>query len=380
MKKRIITMIMGLIFILNTTNVTVNAGSNDPSSWAEEEVTKALEEGIVPDNLIGSYRYNVKRYEYVLIALELFELNNGSVTITTSYPFYDIYGHEYEDEIVKAYNAGIIKGNGDGTFRADDFINRQEISALVVNLVKILDDVETVDTSSNYTYSDASDISGWATGYINYCYNNNIMNGVGKDGNGLDRIEPQGLASREQAIMLLYRLANNSNLFETIDLGTIDIVTYVDDTTDTANPESVEPSTVINDFAKVFGVPIAEELIEISKMENVEIGALSKNYVQINFINEGTITMSDVGYGVDMKLRLNDLTLVNRITTFTDLARLVNDTEALEDVMYRDINMFGSDLEYGFNQSLSETESYVSFAETISDVNWYDFSYQYTSN
>lgn len=380
MKKRLLIMIMGLIFILNTTNVTVNAAGNEPSSWAEEEVNKALEENMVPGTLRLGYTNDVKRYEYVLIALELLELKNIQVSITTKYPFYDIYGHEYESEIVKAYNAGIIKGNGDGTFRPDDPINRQEISALVVNLVKRLENVSTVDTSNRYAYSDTEAISSWATPYINYCYNNKVMNGVGKDANGKDIIDPKGKATREQAIILLYRLANNAELFETIDLGTISVVSYPDDVGELSSGQTSEASTVINDFAKVFGQPLAKELISVSQLENVEIVTLSKNYVQINFINEGTITIAHDGYGVDMKLRLNDLSLANRITTYTDLARIVNDSEALEDAMYRDINMLGSDLSYGFNQSLSSNEAYLSYAETVEGVNWFVFSYQFNSN
>ena len=374
MKKRIITMIMGLIFILNTTNIQVSAGSDDPSSWAEEEVTQALNKDIVPDSLSGSYQNNIKRYEYVLLALELFELNNESVTITKNYPFFDIYGHEYEDEIVKAYNAGIIKGNGDGTFRPDDFINRQEISVLVVNLVKILDNVEEVNTASTYKYSDIGEISNWATGYVNYCYNNKIMNGVGKDNKGIDKIDPKGLATREQAIMLLYRLANNSELFATYDLGTIPVINQ------DLSGNITEPSTVINDFAKVFGQPLAKELIKVSGMDGVLISKLTENFVSIEFENEGTITMSNYGYGVDMKLSLTDVSLVNRITTFVDLARLVNDSDALTGVVYRDANIFETDVTYGYSQNLSENEAYISYTETEDDVNWFVFSYQYNSN
>lgn len=380
MKKRLLIMIMGLIFILNTTNISVDAASNKPSSWAEEEVNKALEENMVPSSLRIGYTYNIKRYEYVLIALELLELNNDQVSIIRKYPFYDIYGHEYETEIVKAYNAGIINGNGDGTFRPDDPINRQEITALVVNLVKRLENISTVDTTNKYTYSDTEAISNWATPYINYCYNNKIMNGTGKDANGKDIIDPKGKATREQAIILLYRLANNAELFETIDLGTISVVSYPDDIGGSSSGQTSEASTVINDFAKVFGQTLAKEVISVSKLDNTEIVTLSKNYVQINFINEGTITISHDGYGVDMKLRLNDLSLANRITTYLDLARIVNDSEALEDAMYRDINVFGSDVSHGFNQSLSSNETYISFAETVEGVNWFDFSYQFNSN
>jgi len=197
-------LILTLSMSMLLSSITIMA-ADEPSSWALEEVNSALSQGFVPSSLQNGYQTDIKRYEYVLLALELLKEKKINIKITSRYPFTDIYDHPYEDEIVQAYNAGIIKGNGDGTFRPDDPITRQEIASLVVNLVKVLDQKETLDTSSSYEYSDQASISSWAKGYINYCYNNNIMNGVGKDGNGKDRIQPLGKATREQAILLWYR-------------------------------------------------------------------------------------------------------------------------------------------------------------------------------
>jgi len=379
--KRNLVIILGLILVLNTVILPIEISASAPSSWAEEKVTKAVSEEIVPNQLRSSYQSEIKRYEYVLIALELLQLNNDQVAIAQNYPFYDIHGHPYEAEIVKAYNADIIKGDGNGTFRPDDPINRQEIASLVVNLAKRLNNVETLNLAQTKTYSDVTSISSWATGYINYCYNNKIMNGVGKDANGLDRIDPLGYASREQAILLLYRLAENSGLFTDIDLGTITVVSYTDNGNDDVDPnETSVESTTINEFAKVFGRTLAKALIELSNESNVEIASLEKEFVYINFINEGKITISHDGFGVDMKLRLKNLSDVNQISDYISLAKVLNNSESLEDVMYRDLNLLGSDPTYGFSQQLSDNESYSSRTEIIDDITWFEFSYRLNSN
>ncbi len=371
MFKKKLVFVLGFIIILNATffGISVN-GIAGISSWAIEEVTAAESENIVPISLKSNYQTEIKRYEYVLLALELLELKNGEVTITTKYPFTDIYEHTYEAEIVKAYNAGIIKGNGDGTFRPNDPINRQEIASLIVNLVKRLDNVETLDTAGRYTYSDTNSIKNWAKGYINYCYNNKIMNGVGKDDKGIDKINPLGQATREQAIMLLYRLANNKNLLSTADMGTITVYQY------SAGIKKAVQSEVINEFAKVFGQELAKELIDLSKSDNIEITNLFKDYVLISFNNGGKIVISHDGYVTDMTLELSSLNGTVETEQLIKFVETMHDSTALEDILYRDINVLKTDSSYNLELELSEKEVYSSRYESSDEIEAFVFEYQ----
>ncbi len=373
MYKRKLAFILGLILILNVIflGVSVN-GVVDISSWAIEEVTAAESENIVPISLKSNYQTEIKRYEYVLLALELLKLKNDEVSIITKYPFTDIYEHTYEEEIVKAYNAGIIKGNGDGTFRPDDPINRQEIASLIVNLVERLDNKEITDKVGRYIYSDTNLIKDWAKGYINYCYNNEIMNGVGKDSNGIDKIDPLGQATREQAIMLLYRLADNKNLLSTTDLGTITVYKHIDD----SGIKKAVQSETINEFTKIFSKELAKELINLSKLDNIRITDLFENYVLISFNNGGVIIISNDGYVTDITLELTSLSDTIETEQFIKLVEIIHDSTALEDVLYRDINSLKTDSTYSLELELSDKETYSSRFESNDEFEIFLFDYQ----
>ena len=108
---------------------------NKPSHWAEQEVSEAIEKGLVPKQLQSNYQSNINRSQYVLLALKVFDTTGKDVDIKESRPFNDVLNHEYEQEIVKAFNAGIVKGDGKGNFHPDNFITREEIASLVVNLL-----------------------------------------------------------------------------------------------------------------------------------------------------------------------------------------------------------------------------------------------------
>jgi hypothetical protein len=280
--------------------------------------------------------------------------------------------------MVEAYNAGIIKGDGDGNFRPDEPITREEIASLVVNLVKRLENTTTLDMSSKTSFGDAASISTWSKDYINYCYSRQIMNGVGNDASGNVIIDPLGKATREQAILLIYRLANIEGLLTDIDLGTITVVSYIDN--DNEDVDSVEPvsvqSTAINDFAKAFGLALAKEVLLLSERDDVEINVINEDFAAINFMNEGTMTLSDDGKGIDIKLRLNNLLSDNRLKDLISLVSKLTDAEAIESFLYRDMNMFTSDSDYVFSEEISDKESYSSRSERIQDTMWYVFSYR----
>ena len=74
-------------------------------------------------------------------------------------------------------------------------------------------------------YYDENKISSWAKGFIEFSYKNNIISGIGKV-SGLDQIDPIGKATREQSIIMLYKVSRNSKLINK-DLGTVNILKMV---------------------------------------------------------------------------------------------------------------------------------------------------------
>ncbi len=186
------------------------AETNKPSDWALKEVEGAIKTGMVPEELQGSYQQPIKRSEYTALALRLFEGAGFSSNLKGDKPFPDISGSFYENTIIKAYNAGIIHGYPDKTFKPDNNITRQEIAKLIVNLIKAMYPSEDVTPIQLYSFYDNADIDDWAKDVINYCFENNIMIGIDK----LVTMSPKGETTREQAIIMLYRLASSWRILD----------------------------------------------------------------------------------------------------------------------------------------------------------------------
>lgn len=253
--------------------------TNQPSSWAEPEIYAAIEKKLVPSVLQGNYQTNIKRYEYVLIALEVFNLSGKTVEIADSNPFKDTENHPYEADIIKAYNAGIIKGDGKGNFFPDNNITRQEIASLVVNLLNQISPDRDFTLKGTYQYADSAQLSDWAVYYVDYCFENGILNGYG--GNVMD---PLGNATIEQSIALLYRLANTEHLLESV-YGTL----ILSDISLEDNTPSVQ---IVNQFVDCYGIETFNVLKELSNNQNIGIISLWESSTVVA-VGDNTISLNN---------------------------------------------------------------------------------------
>ena len=157
-------------------------------------------------------------------------------------PFSDVLKPQKED-IVRAYNAGIVKGDGKGHFFPDNEITREEISSLIVNLLMQISPEKNYTPRDSYEFFDGNEISEWAKSYINYCFENQILNGTGKNEQGIVKMSPKDGATIEQSIALIYRLAQKEGLINETSYGTIRIY-----------PEDVDvDAEVIEEFYQLLG-------------------------------------------------------------------------------------------------------------------------------
>lgn len=246
-----------------------------PSAWAEAEITSAIENRLVPEILQGDYQSNIKRYQYVLLALEIYKAAEKTAVITEKFPFIDTIDHPFEEEIAMAFNAGIVKGDGKGNFHPDKDITREEIASLIVNLLKQISPNRDFTLKGSYNYNDRSKISDWATYYIDYCYENKILNGY--NGNIMD---PKGNATIEQSIALLYRLANNEKLLKNYD----NALKLAD-----GNTPEIE---IINQFAENYGIDTLNVIKELSNAHNIGIMSIWKNSAVLS-ANSNTISLNN---------------------------------------------------------------------------------------
>lgn len=190
--KRILFLVLIITLVLGTTQAFAA-----PSQWAIAEVDEARENNLVPLNLLRDYQNKITREEFSEMAVRLYETLSGEVAKNQSKnPFTDTSN----PEVMKAYDLGIVKGFGDGTFRPKQTITREEIAAL---LFRTLEKVNPGITQGTYTigFSDRSQISLWFRNEVGFMSKNGIINGIGSN-----TFAPKLETTREQAIALVVRL------------------------------------------------------------------------------------------------------------------------------------------------------------------------------
>jgi len=87
-------------------------------------------------------------------------------------PLTDINGHWAETSINQVYNAGIINGFEDLTFKPDDTLKREQVAAIINNLIN-----RPSYTNEQATYVDVND-THWAYGEIEAAssyFNNDVF-------------------------------------------------------------------------------------------------------------------------------------------------------------------------------------------------------------
>jgi hypothetical protein len=99
----------------------------------------------------------------------------------------------YCDDVSIAVNAGYIVGYGDGTFRPNDPITRQEAAKIIGVLLGIKDsgDVKT-------SFADDYAIPDWSDGYVQGLVDKGILSGYGDN-----TFKPQNNIRRDEGVKIL---------------------------------------------------------------------------------------------------------------------------------------------------------------------------------
>lgn len=163
------------------------------TDWAKDSIREAVKLGIVPQSFWGSYRRTATRSEICALTVELYESITGA-PVLGRVSFTDTSDKNVE----KAAYLGIVKGVGDGTFRPNDSLTREQAAAMLERLAQTLGQPLPAGQAD---FADRTDISGWALDAAGAVQSAGIMSGVGES-----RFAPTGLYSREQCIATLMRL------------------------------------------------------------------------------------------------------------------------------------------------------------------------------
>lgn len=191
--------------------VTIGTGSfySDASTWAESELKKANELGLIPDILKGADMTKpITREEFCELAVLLYE----KVTETTAAPASpNPFTDTTNSQIFKAYALGITTGTSTTTFSPKTLINREQCAAMLFRALKAIAPVADYSVAGIKDFPDQKDISSWAVDATKYMSKLGIIKGD-TSGNFMPKATTTaqtaagyGMATREAAILMTVR-------------------------------------------------------------------------------------------------------------------------------------------------------------------------------
>lgn len=181
-----------------------------PSTWAVEEVSKAIENNLVPFEYQAAFTFNIKRYEFcsIIVAFleEYYDTTKEDIIIDNNInvvnpPIID----GISDDIAICLHLDIVKGRGNGIFDGESEITREEAAVMLTNLARYLGlNIDADEVKLN----DKSKVSEWAIDAVNFVLQNKFMQGVGND-----MFSPKSNITREQTYIIMYRMLNETEFY-----------------------------------------------------------------------------------------------------------------------------------------------------------------------
>lgn len=128
----------------------------------------------------------------------------GEPEVTGDKTLSDIKAGEYYEKAVKwAVNTGVVNGYGDGTFKPDKNISRQDIVVILRNYLTYKGiDVNVKNDGTYNKFVDTNKVDDYAKDSVMWAVENKVING--KTENNKLYIDPQGVSIRGDVACILY--------------------------------------------------------------------------------------------------------------------------------------------------------------------------------
>ncbi|MCU6792350.1 cadherin-like beta sandwich domain-containing protein [Paenibacillus sp. WQ 127069] len=169
-------------------------------NWAEAEIRKAVAEGWVAGYPDGSFHpeRDVTRAEFVQLLARSLGWKEPEVWNMPVYADIDDIGLWAQPAISMAVQQGIINGYEDGSFRPARPLTRAEMTMMIIRTFGV-----PVEMDQSTSFADNSSIPPWSLPYIAEAAKRGLVNGLENN-----RFEPNGTATRAEAVVILTRLLN----------------------------------------------------------------------------------------------------------------------------------------------------------------------------
>jgi len=200
----------------------VNAPDFEASEWAQEELARADELGLIPDCLEGAdLTKPITRAEFAAVGVKVYEaLAQTAAVPAAENPFTDTT----DAEVLKAYNVGITDGVAADKFAPATLLNREQAATMLTRVYKKVSmEGWTLATDGDFTlsytmpepFADDDKISGWAKDSVYFMAANGIVGGVGDNKfapratTSAEEAIGYAQATREQALLIAVRMVEN---------------------------------------------------------------------------------------------------------------------------------------------------------------------------
>ena len=192
-KKHAITITAVLAASMAMSVTAFGAPTDIQGHWAQNTINKWVDISGYPD---GTFRPNnmITRAEFVVL------VNNAMGYTKSGYAYFsDVPSHYWgKNAIQTGVAAGYISGDGNGIFRPNDPVTRQEAAAMISRILDLKQ-----NESRAYRYTDSYAISNWAKGVVGAVSEAGIMAGY-PDGS----FGPNKVLTRAEAVLALDKTVN----------------------------------------------------------------------------------------------------------------------------------------------------------------------------
>lgn len=167
-----------------------------PNAWYKDAVQYAYAGGLMTGVSANEFAPDATTTRGMIVSM-LARLEG--VESANDAGFADVEGEWYATAVNWAAGVGVVNGYEDGTFRPNDAITREQLAAILMNYAAYKGEDVSARASLD-AYSDAENVSTWATDTMQWAVAKGLLTGV-----TADTLQPQGAATRAQVAAILQR-------------------------------------------------------------------------------------------------------------------------------------------------------------------------------
>ena len=170
------------------------------SDWFYSYVGFVFSRGLMTGTAADAFRPNVKLTRGMIVTI-LYRYAGSPSASGTDNPFSDVpTGEWYTEAAIWAAENGIVEGYGNGEYRPDNDITRQDLATILMRYAKCAG-IELTAEREYRSFDDDADITDYAREAVESFYMAGVING--KPGNNFD---PKGSATRAEVATMIYGL------------------------------------------------------------------------------------------------------------------------------------------------------------------------------